>query len=169
MSFVERHHFDITIIGAGVVGLAIAEELSRRYGNILLLEKNESHGQETSSRSSEVIHAGIYYPEGSLKATLCIEGRKLLYEACEKRGIPHRRIGKFIVATNPDEEEALHALQGKAERKAANVVVEHGVCNAIPYPSHRRVAPRKKDGSPARGPVLIDLAIHDWPVVSDPC
>jgi L-2-hydroxyglutarate oxidase LhgO len=62
---VEKHHFDITIIGAGVVGLAIAEELSRHYKEILLLEKNESQGQETSSRNSEVIHAGIYYPEGS--------------------------------------------------------------------------------------------------------
>ncbi len=82
----ETHPFDITIIGAGVVGLAVAEELSRHFKGILLLEKNESHGQETSSRNSEVIHAGIYYPEGSLKASLCVEGRKLLYEACEKRG-----------------------------------------------------------------------------------
>ncbi len=110
----ETHPFDITVIGAGVVGLAVAEELSRRCRNILLLEKNDSHGQETSSRNSEVIHAGIYYPEGSLKARLCIEGRKLLYEACEKRGIPHRRTGKLIVATNAGEEEALHGLLGKA-------------------------------------------------------
>jgi L-2-hydroxyglutarate oxidase LhgO len=115
MASVERHHFDITIIGAGVVGLAIAEELSRHYKEILLLEKNESQGQETSSRNSEVIHAGIYYPEGSLKASLCVEGRKLLYEACENRGIPYKRIGKLIVATNPDEEESLQALLGKAQ------------------------------------------------------
>jgi L-2-hydroxyglutarate oxidase LhgO len=111
----ERHSFDITIIGAGVVGLAIADELSRHFKGILLLEKNESQGQETSSRNSEVIHAGIYYPAGSLKASLCLEGKKLLYDACEKQGIPHRRIGKLIVAASPAEEEALWALQGKAE------------------------------------------------------
>ncbi len=116
----EKHPFDITVIGAGVVGLAIAEELSRHFRNILLLEKNESHGQETSSRNSEVIHAGIYYPDGSLKASLCIEGRKLLYETCEKREIPHRRIGKLIVATQAGDEEALYALQGKAERNGVD-------------------------------------------------
>jgi L-2-hydroxyglutarate oxidase LhgO len=114
MAPVERHAFDITVIGAGVVGLAVAEELSRRYRNILLLERNDSHGQETSSRNSEVIHAGIYYPEGSLKAALCVEGRRILYEACGKRGIPHRRTGKLIVATNAAEEEALQALLGEA-------------------------------------------------------
>ena len=116
----EKHHFNITIIGAGVVGLAIAEELSRHYKEILLLEKNESQGQETSSRNSEVIHAGIYYPEGSLKASLCVEGRKLLYEACEKRGIPYKRIGKLIVATNPDEEESLQGLQAKAQNNGVD-------------------------------------------------
>ncbi len=116
----ERHPFNITIIGAGVVGLAIAEELSRHFDSILLLEKNESQGQETSSRNSEVIHAGIYYPEGSLKASLCVEGRKLLYEACEKRGIPHKRIGKLIVATGPDEEEALLGLQAKAQNNGVD-------------------------------------------------
>ena len=116
----EKHRFDITIIGAGVVGLAIAEALSTRYKNILLLEKNESHGQETSSRNSEVIHAGIYYPDGSLKASLCIEGRKLLYEACRRRDIPHRQIGKIIVATHADEEEALQAIQKKAEQNGVD-------------------------------------------------
>jgi len=115
MASVDKHHFDITIIGAGVIGLAVAEELSRRFKNVLLLEKNETPGQETSSRSSEVIHAGIYYPEGSLKAALCVEGRKLLYETCEKRDIPFRRTGKLIVATKTEEEEALEALLGKAQ------------------------------------------------------
>jgi len=116
----ERHHFNITVIGAGVVGLAVAEELSRNFDSILLLEKNESQGQETSSRNSEVIHAGIYYPEGTLKASLCVEGRKLLYEACEKRGIPCKRTGKLIVATNPDEEEALLELQAKAHNNGVD-------------------------------------------------
>lgn len=115
MACVDKQHFDISIIGAGVIGLAVAEELSRRFKNVLLLEKNEMPGQETSSRNSEVIHAGIYYPEGSLKASLCVEGRKLLYETCEKRDIPFRRTGKLIVATKPEEEEALEALLGKAQ------------------------------------------------------
>jgi len=115
MAPVDKQHFDITIIGAGVIGLAVAEELSRRFKNVLLLEKNDSYGQETSSRNSEVIHAGIYYPEGSLKASLCVEGRKLLYETCEKRDIPFRRTGKLIVATKPEEEEALASLLGKAQ------------------------------------------------------
>jgi len=115
MAPVDKQHFDITIIGAGVIGLAVAEELSRRFKDVLLLEKNDSHGQETSSRNSEVIHAGIYYPERSLKASLCVEGRKLLYEACEKRDIPFRRTGKLIVATKPEEEGVLEALLGKAQ------------------------------------------------------
>jgi L-2-hydroxyglutarate oxidase LhgO len=120
MTPMERHSFDITIIGAGVVGLAVAQELSSHFKGILLLEKNESQGQETSSRNSEVIHAGIYYPAGSLKASLCLEGKRLLYDACEKRGIPHRRIGKLIVATTPEEEESLWALQGKAEQNGVD-------------------------------------------------
>ncbi|MDO9528345.1 MAG: NAD(P)/FAD-dependent oxidoreductase [Syntrophales bacterium] len=95
-----RDKFDITIIGAGVIGLAIAEELSTKHRNILLVEKNTSYGQETSSRHSEVIHAGIYYPAGFLKATLCREGNHLLYETCRNRNIPHKMLGKLIVATN---------------------------------------------------------------------
>ena len=84
-----------------MVGLAIAEELSTKYRNVLLVEKNTSYGQETSSRHSEVIHAGIYYPIGFLKAIFCREGNPLLYETCRKRNIPHKMLGKLIVATNP--------------------------------------------------------------------
>jgi len=96
---------DIVIIGAGVIGLAVAGELSAAYPefSILLLEKNESYGQETSSRSSEVIHAGIYYPEGSLKGLLCREGNNLLYDYCARYGINHRRCGKVIIAVDEDE------------------------------------------------------------------
>jgi len=95
---------DITIIGAGVVGLAIAAELSRaNKGEIVVLEKHDKFGQETSSRNSEVIHAGIYYPKGSLKSRLCLEGNKLLYELCRAAGIKHQRCGKLIVSTNEEE------------------------------------------------------------------
>lgn len=93
----------ITIIGGGIVGLAIASRLSERRKNIVLLEKNERYGMETSSRNSEVIHAGIYYPPGSLKARLCVEGRDELYLLCQRHELPHRRITKLITAAENDE------------------------------------------------------------------
>lgn len=94
---------EITIIGAGVIGLAIAHELSKSFDNIIVLEKNETFGQETSSRSSEVIHSGIYYPRDSLKALLCVEGASLLYAFCEENSIPYSKIGKLIVAKDEKE------------------------------------------------------------------
>lgn len=101
---------NITIIGAGVIGLAIAAELSKKYSEIIVLEKHDKFGQETSSHNSEVIHSGIYYPADSLKASLCVEGVELLYEYCEKHAIPHSRLGKLIVATNEDETGRLAEL-----------------------------------------------------------
>ncbi len=100
----------ITIIGAGVVGLAIAAELSREYNDIVVLERHDKFGQETSSRNSEVIHSGIYYPPNSLKATLCVKGAQLLYKYCEKYSIPHSKLGKLIVATNESELTDLQEL-----------------------------------------------------------
>ena len=93
----------VTVVGGGVVGLAIAAELSRHFSPLFLLERRPKYGTETSSRNSEVIHAGLYYPHGSLKAKLCVEGRTLLYELCEKHDIAHRRITKIITATQQDE------------------------------------------------------------------
>jgi L-2-hydroxyglutarate oxidase LhgO len=100
----------VTVVGGGVVGLAIAAELAPRYSPLFLLERNAKYGQETSSRNSEVIHAGIYYPTGSLKARLCVEGRELLYRLCEVNDIPHRRVTKIITATKPEEEPELDRL-----------------------------------------------------------
>ncbi len=88
---------DVAVIGAGVVGLAIARQMARAGHDVVILEKNDHFGMETSARNSEVIHAGIYYPQGSLKAKLCTRGKALLYEFCETHGVPHRRIGKLIV------------------------------------------------------------------------
>ena len=105
---------NITIIGAGVVGLAIAAKLSEKYQNIFVIERHRSFGQETSSRNSEVIHSGIYYPKGSLKAKLCVEGRDMLYSLCEKEDILFNKCGKIIVATNDEEVEELNGLQTKA-------------------------------------------------------
>jgi len=107
--------FDITIVGAGVVGLAIAAELSQTGQSVLLLEKNKKFGQETSSRNSEVIHAGIYYSTDSLKARLCVEGRELLYETCEKHNIPYKKCGKLIVAVKDHEIPSLEHLKKQAE------------------------------------------------------
>ena len=115
MSMTPIDSLNITVIGAGVVGLCIAEELSAKYKRVLLIEKNDGFGQETSSRNSEVIHAGIYYPHGFLKASLCTEGNRLLYDLCRERNIPHKRIGKLIVAVNDEECERLENIKKHAE------------------------------------------------------
>jgi len=105
---------NITIIGAGVVGLAISEKLSEKYNDVYLVEKHSSFGQETSSRNSEVIHAGIYYPKRSLKSKLCIEGKKLLYDYCRKFEIGYNNCGKLIVATSPDEISIIEGIRKTA-------------------------------------------------------
>jgi len=106
---------DLLIIGAGVIGLAIAEAVAAKNRQVVVLEKNDSFGQETSSRNSEVIHAGIYYPKEFLKSRLCLQGNRLLYAWCEKHQVPHQRIGKFIVATNEEECEDLERIKIIAE------------------------------------------------------
>ncbi len=110
-------NFDITIIGAGVVGLAVASELAQSTidKSILVLEKAHSFGQETSSRNSEVIHGGMYYPQNTLKASLCVKGRRLLYEICEKNNIPCKKIGKLIIAVENEELAALDSLRAQGE------------------------------------------------------
>ena len=103
--------FAVTVIGAGVVGLAVAARLASRFGEgLLLVERHGKFGQETSSRNSEVVHAGIYYPAGSLKARLCVAGRHELEELCRRQGIGFKRLGKLIVAVEEDEEEELSRL-----------------------------------------------------------
>jgi L-2-hydroxyglutarate oxidase LhgO len=94
---------DVAIIGAGVIGLATAREIAQREKGIFIFEKNRTFGLETSSRNSEVIHAGIYYPHNSLKAKLCVEGKNLLYKLCNKHNITYKKSGKIIVATNENE------------------------------------------------------------------
>ncbi|HDZ09757.1 hypothetical protein LCGC14_0020040 [marine sediment metagenome] len=113
---VVRQPFDICIVGAGIMGLALARHLSAHWpkASVLVLEQNAGTGQETSSRNSEVIHAGLYYPPGSLKARLCVRGNALLYDYCARHDIPHQRIGKLIVA-QPGEEAALDQLQTSAQ------------------------------------------------------
>ncbi len=106
---------DILIVGAGVIGLAIAREVSSGKRSIAVVEKNEAFGQETSSRNSEVVHAGMYYPAGTFKAKMCVEGRNLLYEICDKFRIAYKKTGKVIVATEKEEMPSLEKilLQGR--------------------------------------------------------
>jgi len=104
---------DCIVIGAGVVGLSIAMQMGKKFTDVVLIERHGTFGQETSSRNSEVIHAGIYYPEGSLKAKLCVEGKSLLYDFCNKNNIPYRKIGKLIIALSEDDRVLLESLKNK--------------------------------------------------------
>ncbi len=110
---------DYLVIGAGVVGLAVTKNLAEAGKEVLVIEAEDAIGTQTSSRNSEVIHAGIYYPENSLKARLCVHGKKLLYEYCKNRQVSHSKIGKIIVATNAEESAVL--------KKFLNQGVSNGV------------------------------------------
>ena len=126
----------ITVVGAGVVGLAVAARLAPHHPDLVLLERRDRHGTETSSRNSEVIHGGMYYATGSLKARLCVEGNRLLYDFCARHEVPHRRTGKLIVAMD---EHELPVLEGLLER---------GRANGVEMRSHRR---RRGAGAGAPG------------------
>ena len=110
---------DAVVIGAGVVGLAVGRALALSGREVMVLESENAIGTGTSSRNSEVIHAGIYYPAGSLKARLCVQGKAMLYAYCAERGVAHQRLGKLIVATSPEQVLALDGIVAKA---AANGV-----------------------------------------------
>lgn len=110
---------ECVVIGAGVVGLAVARRLALSGREVIVLEASEAIGTETSSRNSEVIHAGIYYPTGSLKAEFCVAGKHALYDYCDSHGVEHRRCGKFIVATSDEQMAELERLKAVA---AANGV-----------------------------------------------
>ena len=119
MAVAER--VDCVVIGAGVVGLACARALARSGRDVVVLERHGQIGTETSSRNSEVIHAGIYYEPGSLKAQLCVRGNALLYAHCDTYGVPFRRCGKIIVATDASQFETLRLYQ---QRAVANGIAE---------------------------------------------
>lgn len=106
---------DVAIIGGGVIGLAVARALACAGREVILLENERALGTHTSSRNSEVIHAGIYYPRGSLKARLCVEGKQALYAYCQQHDVPHKKLGKLIVATRDDDLPALAKIRAHAE------------------------------------------------------
>ena len=108
-------HADAVVIGAGVVGLAVARALAMAGREVIILEAENAFGTITSARNSEVIHAGLYYPTGTLRAQLCVRGKALLYDYCAHHGVAHSRCGKLIVATQADELPALDRLQATAQ------------------------------------------------------
>ena len=117
---------ECVVIGAGVIGLAIARELATGGREVLVLERHATVGMETSSRNSEVIHAGMHYPQGSLKARTCVQGRELLYAYCEKTGIQYSRCGKLIVATSAAQLSDLGRIRDAGRRNGVHDLVEIG-------------------------------------------
>jgi L-2-hydroxyglutarate oxidase LhgO len=115
--------FDLVVIGGGVVGLAVARACGTQGLQVLVLEAADCVGSGVSSRNSEVLHAGLYYPTGSLRAVLCVRGREALYEYCADRGIAHRRCGKLVVATNPAQHPRLEALYQQAGRNGVRDLI----------------------------------------------
>ncbi len=114
---------ECVVVGAGVVGLAVARELSMAGIEVIVVEATDIIGSGTSSRNSEVIHAGIYYPKGSIKALTCVAGKHMLYDYCAARNLPHRRCGKLIVATNAAQNETLDGIAAKARSNGVDDLV----------------------------------------------
>ena len=112
--------FDVVVIGAGVVGLACARAFATAGFSTLIIERHSSFGTETSSRNSEVIHAGIYYPKNSLKAKLCVEGKQLLYEFCKHHHVDHKRLGKLIIASSESQISKLEDIQRRAKQNGVD-------------------------------------------------
>lgn len=117
------HEIDIVVIGAGVIGIAVGRALALAGREVLIIERERHFGTGTSSRNSEVIHAGIYYPRGSLKARLCVDGRRKLYAFCESRRVPHLRCGKLVVATSEDQEAELAVIATRATENGVDLQI----------------------------------------------
>ncbi len=172
---------DIVIVGAGAVGLAIAAEITRKDREIYILEKETTHGQGTSSRNSEVIHAGIYYPKGSLKAELCIKANPMIYEICEKHDVPHKKLGKIIVANGEDgikqleeiivkaeecgardleliDADRIHGLEPHVKADAAILSPTTGIIDAHGLMNHYHREARRKAGG---DPLVLDTEVTD--------
>jgi len=140
---------DVVVIGAGVVGLACAKQLAEAGREVIVLERETAFGTGISARNSEVIHAGLYYPPGSLKAQLCVQGRQALYAYCAERGIAHHRIGKLVVASRAPQLPALDAAGGLFS-PSTGIVDSHGLMQALLADAERHGAVLAL-ASPVRG------------------
>ena len=131
---------DVVVIGAGLVGLAVARASALTGCEVVILEAEDAIGTHTSSRNSEVVHAGIYYPQSSLKARTCVEGRERLYAYCAERGVPHERCGKLIVATDAAQLEDLEAIRQNAHANGVLDVVHMSAAEALALEPELRCA-----------------------------
>ncbi len=146
--------FEIAVVGAGVVGLAIAERLSEKHPRLVVLEKNEKYGLETSSRNSEVIHAGIYYNPGSLKARLCVEGRDELYAICRAHNISYKPLTKLITATTKEELAKLEGIQRNAARNGVPL-------DLLDAPATLKLEPNIRTVGALFSPMTGVISVHD--------
>ncbi len=144
---------DVVVVGAGAVGLACAAGLARAGRSVVVVERHASPGQETSSRNSQVAHAGIYYPAGSAKAELCVRGNRSLAEFCEAHGVPHRRIGKWLLAVEPGEEARLAEVV--AGGRANGVALEE-----VPLARFREEEPHVRAVAAVLSPSTGILDVH---------
>ena len=133
-------HVDVAVIGGGVTGLASALALAERGASVALLERDAKPGRATSTHNSGVIHAGLYYPTGSLKATLCVEGRDRLYDFCPRHRVPHSRCGKLVIAGDEHEVASLEKLQQKSEENGVRVEMVDAAFITAKEPNVRAIA-----------------------------
>ncbi|MFY8126578.1 MAG: NAD(P)/FAD-dependent oxidoreductase [Hydrogenophaga sp.] len=157
------YQFDVVVIGAGVVGLACAKYLVEQGCSTLVVESEAGFGTGTSSRNSEVIHAGIYYEQNSHKARLSVRGKHLLYEYCLSRGIPHKKMGKWIVAQNETQVQKLHQLQQAGKSNGVDdlqFLLPHAICTGEPSLKAREVL-----YSPSTG--IVDSHAYMQSLVND--
>lgn len=178
---------DIVVVGAGAVGLAIGAALADKDKELYILEKEETYGQGTSSRNSEVIHAGIYYPSGSLKAELCVKANPMIYEICEKNKVPYKNTGKLIVANGEAEvkqlegiikhatsigardlemidKDRIHELEPNVKADMAILSPSTGIMDAHGLMDHFHREARRKAGS---DPVVLDTEVTGIKQVKD--